>query len=89
MSFCGLRLEYITNVLFKNRIYRIRQDPGVEDVGLKNIIYVDKQEENSQDSTHYQDGHDTSKHSQAEEAKYHQKEREKIKDLQIEVNFFL
>ena len=37
LSFCGLRLEYITNVLFKNRIYRLRQDPGVEDLGLKNI----------------------------------------------------
>ena len=47
LSFWGLRLEYITNVLFKNRIYRLRQDPGVEDLGLKNIWYAKNQSDNN------------------------------------------
>lgn len=81
LSFCGLRLEYITNVLFKNRMYRLRKDPGVADVGLKSICYASKPaDDNSQISTNYHDQTST-KNLEEEEKKYHQTERTKVKDL--------
>lgn len=82
LSFCGLRLEYITNVLLKNRIYRLRQDPEVEDVGLKSICFAHKHDgEDSQASTHYNDTKSASKQVHAEEAKHQQVERTKQKEL--------
>jgi len=84
LSFCGLRLEYITNVLFKNRIYRLRQDPGTEDVGLQSLWYVKPLNDNdSQVSTHYNDNKQNStKNTQLEETIHHQDERNKQKEEQ-------
>ena len=80
LSFCGLRLEYITNVLFKNRIYRLRQDPGVEDLGLKNVCYVQNKNENENQA----DGQAEQKLSNAknDEIKFQLDTRKKIKDSQ-------
>jgi len=56
LSFCGLRLEHITNVLFKNRIYRLKSDPEIDDLGLKNICYAEgNSDQDSVASTTYQD----------------------------------
>lgn len=78
-----MRLEYITNVLFKNRVYRLSQDPDVEDVGLKNIGYAKNKQndEDSEASTHHGDGKKQVKNPNLEEFKHHQTEREKQKEL--------
>ncbi|CAI2359355.1 unnamed protein product [Moneuplotes crassus] len=89
LSFCGLRLEYITNVLFKNRIYKLKQDPVAEDLGLKNICYASVKDSNDLDSTNYQEGNSGGKSLKSKKAalpdpdehKYHQNEREKVKEF--------
>lgn len=60
LSFWGLRLEYITNVLLKNRIVRVRGNLSTEEIGLKSIWYVGRdknegiQESEIQGTTHYE-----------------------------------
>lgn len=67
--------------MFKNRIYRLRNEPNIEDLGLKNICFAKKDPENeSVASTTYPESTKKHKKHLNDEIKYQLESYTKIKD---------